>query len=98
MAPPSIGGLASTRVALVFPLSNVLDGILLLTHGHVLENRQEVLLVEMSHIPLGLLAVAAGSARWLELRAEPPIDARAGRLWPIAFMLIGLILLGYRES
>lgn len=93
-----VGGLAATRAVYVFPLSNVLGGILMLTHSHVLENIQEALLIEMSHIPIGLLAIAAGSARWLELRADSPIRERAGRVWPIAFVLVGLVLMFYRES
>ncbi len=93
-----VGQLAGTRAAYVFPLSNVLGGILLLTHSHVLENIQQALLTEMSHIPLGLLALVAGCARWLELRAESPIRERAGWIWPLAFVMVGAILLFYRES
>lgn len=93
-----VGGLATTRAMYVFPLTNVLGGILMLTHSHVLENIQEALLIEMSHIPIGVLAIAAGSARWLELRADPPIRARAARVWPVAFLLIGLVLMFYREA
>ena len=37
-------------------------GILMLTHSHVLENIQEALLIEMSHIPIGLFAIMGGSA------------------------------------
>jgi len=93
-----VGSLATTRAAYVFPLTNVLGGILMLTHSHVLENIQEALLIEMSHIPIGLLAIAAGSARWLELRADSPIRERAARVWPVAFLLVGLVLMFYREA
>ena len=70
----------------------------MLTHSHVLENIQEALLIEMSHIPIGLLAIAAGCARWLELRAPSPIKERAAWVWPFAFIATGLTLLFYRES
>lgn len=93
-----VGGLAATRAVYVFPLTNILGGILMLTHSHVLENIQEALLIEMSHIPIGLFAIMGGSARWLELRADSPIRERAGRVWPLAFTLVGLVLLFYRES
>jgi putative copper resistance protein D len=93
-----IGGLATTRAVYVFPLSNILGGILLLTHSHVLENIQEALLVEMSHIPIGVLALVAGCARWLELRADSPLRERAGYVWPCAFSVVGLVLMFYRES
>ncbi len=92
------GSLAGTRAAYVFPLTNLLGGILMFTHSHVLENIQEALLIEMSHIPIGLLGIAAGCARWLELRTESPIRERAGYFWPVAFAAIGLVLLFYRES
>ena len=82
----------------VFPISNIAGGIMLLTHSHSLENIQEALLIEMSHIPLGLFAIASGCARWLELRSDPPLRERAGWVWPLCFVLIGLILLLYRES
>jgi len=57
--------------AYVFPLSMVLGGFLLLTHTHAIGNVKEALLVELSHLPLGVLAVVAGCARWLELRGVP---------------------------
>lgn len=92
------GRLADPRAAYVFPVSNMLGGVMMLTHSHVLENIQEALLIEMSHIPIGVLALVAGSARWLELRADSPIRERAGWIWPLAFMGVGLVLLFYRES
>lgn len=92
------GRLVAPWATYVFPVSNVFGGIVLLTHSHNLENFREALLVEMSHIPLGLFAIAAGCARWLELRCESPIRARAGWVWPLCFVAIGVILVAYRES
>ena len=92
------GSLAGTRAAYVFPISNIVGGIMLLTHSHNLENIQEALLIELSHIPLGLFAIAGGCSRWLELRCGSPIRERAAWIWPLCFIAIGLILLAYRES
>ena len=92
------GRLADPRAAYVFPVSNMLGGVMMLTHSHVLENIQEALLIEISHIPIGVLALVAGSARWLELRADSPVRERAGWVWPLAFVGVGLVLLFYRES
>lgn len=92
------GNLGHTRAAYVFPVSNLAGGVMMLTHSHVLENIQEALLIEISHIPIGLLALVAGSARWLELRTAPPLSTRAGWIWPLAFAGVGLVLLFYRES
>jgi copper resistance protein D len=88
----------SPRAAMVFPLICAIGGALLLAHSHSLNNVKEELLVELIHTPLALLAVAAGCARWLELRL-PASDRRTPSLiWPLCFVLIGLLLLYYRES
>jgi copper resistance protein D len=92
------GRIRSERAAMVFPLICTLGGALLLTHSHSLGNVKEELLAELTHVPLALLAVAAGGARWLELRL-PSGDRRIPSLvWPLCFVLIGLLLLLYRES
>ena len=47
---------------------------------------------------LAILGIAAGWARWLELRL-PPEDRRIPALvWPVCFLLVGFLLLTYRES
>jgi putative copper resistance protein D len=83
--------------ALVFPLMCALGGALLLTHSHMLTNVKDELLAEWSHVPMGILAVFAGWSRWLELRLpsqDRPIPAWT---WPVCFVLIGAVLLNYRE-
>ncbi len=60
-----------SAAAYVFPLSMVLGGFLLLTHTHAIANVKDALLIELSHLPLGVLAVVAGCARWVELRGAP---------------------------
>ena len=86
--------------ALVFPAVCALGGIVLLTHTHALSNVKEELLIEMSHTPLAILAVIAGWSRWLELRLPEPVPTRKylAWVWPVCFMMIGLILLGYHEA
>ncbi|OAF00407.1 copper resistance protein [Bradyrhizobium centrolobii] len=84
--------------ALVFPLTTALGGALLLTHSHAIANIKDQLLIEMSHTPLALCGVAAGWARWLELRLDGRVSRLASWIWPVAFVLVGLILLDYREA
>jgi putative copper resistance protein D len=90
---PSSGG----PLALVFPLLCAAGGALLLTHSHSLTNVQEEFLAEMSHVPLGILAVLSGWARWLEIRLPPEDRAIPAWIWPVCFALIGVGLLNYRE-
>ena len=83
--------------AMVFPLMCALGGAVLLTHSHAIVNVKENLLVELSHVPMGLIAVFAGWARWLELRLPEKDRAIPSWIWPACFVLIGLGLLNYRE-
>jgi putative copper resistance protein D len=93
------GRVASPNIRLVFPLLVGVSGALLLTHSHTLGNIKEEVLAELSHIPLAILAVAAGWSRWLELRlpAENRTRNAMARLWPACIVLIGAILLNYHE-
>jgi putative copper resistance protein D len=92
------GRLRSPACALVFPLLCVVGGALLLTHSHAMLNAKQEFLTEVTHAPLGLLALVIGWGRWLELRLPPPGERLPGRLWAVAFTLIGALLLLYRES
>jgi putative copper resistance protein D len=92
------GALAGTRYEYVFPFSNVLGAVLLLSHSHDLNNQREALLMELSHLGIGLFALAAGCARWLEIRANGTLARVAAWLWPLSFIGLGLVLLFYRES
>ncbi|GLH79009.1 copper resistance protein [Bradyrhizobium sp. SSBR45G] len=91
-------GQAAGRAALVFPLTVAAGGALLMTHSHAIANIKDQLLIEMSHTPLALCGIAAGWARWLELRMDGRIGRAAAWVWPVAFVLVGLILLDYREA
>jgi len=83
--------------AMVFPLMCALGGAVLLTHQHAIKNVKETSLVELSHVPMGVLAVFAGWARWLELRLPEETRAIPSWIWPACFVLIGAALMNYRE-
>jgi putative copper resistance protein D len=92
------GRLPSPRLALIFPLLCALGGGLLLTHSHASLNLKDEFLIEVTHAPLGVLALAVGWGRWLELRLPSSESRWPGRIWAVAFTLIGVLLLLYRES
>ena len=94
----STGRVVSRSLKRVFPLLIALAATLLLTHSHALGNVKDELLIELTHLPIALLGVVAGWARWLEIEA-PTEDGRwAGWIWPMCFLLIGLLLIFYREA
>nr|WP_239556798.1 CopD family protein [Dyella flava] len=92
------GRLHNPKAALVFPLLVSVGGAMLLTHSHQISNVKDQLLIELTHTPLALAGVSAGWARWLELRLPGRGGRIAGWVWPICFMLVGVILLWYREA
>ncbi len=87
----------------VFPLICALGAALLLTHSHGFADMVSETLAEASHTAIAVLGATAAWARWLELRLEPtPENSRqqrlAGTVWPVALLLVGLVLLNYREA
>ncbi len=92
------GNIAHPKAALVFPLITALGGMLMLTHSHALANIKDQLLIEISHVPLALSGIIAGWARWLELRLDGRASCIASWVWPVAFVMVGFILLSYREA
>jgi copper resistance protein D len=92
------GRIQRPGAALVFPLLTAAGGMLLLTHSHALSNVKEQLLIEITHVPLALAGITAGWARWLELRLDGRAAAVASWVWPVAFLVVGVILLLYREA
>jgi copper resistance protein D len=96
------GRLKSRKAAYVFPIMLALGGAGLLLHTHALGNVKNELLIEMAHNSMGVLAVFAGWARWLEIRLPQPQGGRASRIaaqvWPACLVLIGCLLLNYREA
>jgi copper resistance protein D len=93
-----IGVLARPRWRLVFPILCAVGGGLLLTHSHAMFNLKSDFLAEVSHAPMGILAVFMGWGRWLELRLPAGDRALPGWVWSVALLVIGGILLVYRET
>ena len=88
----------SKGYALIFPLLCAASGGLLLAHTHSADDLKEQVLIELSHISLGLMATLVAWARWLELRLSSPDDRLPGRLWAVGLTLVGVLLLLYRET
>lgn len=93
------GKLRVRWAALIFPGMCALGAAVLLTHNHAAGDTAEDLLASLSHTPIALLGATAGWIRWLELRLPPGRPSRvAGRVWPLLFAAVGLILINYRET
>ena len=93
-------GRVSTQSArLIFPALVAVASALLLTHSHSLGNIKEEVLAELSHAPLAVAGIVAGWSRWLEIRlpAENKVRDKMAWLWPACLVLVGLLLLNYRE-
>ena len=92
------GRMPSRRAALIFPLLCAVGGGLLLTHSHAAENLKEEFLLEVTHTPLGVLAILIGWTRWLELRLPEGRRRLPNGIWAVGLALIGVLLIIYRES
>jgi len=94
------GKVKSMGAALVFPAVCAIGGVVLLTHTHALTNVKEELLAELSHTPLAVFGIVAGWSRWLELRLPEENKARRylAWVWPVCFIMVGLILMDYHEA
>jgi copper resistance protein D len=90
----------SHAAALVFPGVCAIGGVVLLTHMHAVTNIKQEMLIELSHTPLAIFGIAAGWARWLELRLPQENSMRKylGWVWPVCFVFVGLILMDYHEA
>lgn len=90
----------SSRIwqAFAFPVVCALGGALLFTHSHSLSNIKIYTLIEWNHVPLAFFAVLAGWTRWAELRSSPGQRALLAWIWSICFVMIGTVLMLYRES
>jgi putative copper resistance protein D len=93
-----IGALARPGWRLVFPILCAVGGGLLLTHSHAMFNLKGEFLAEVSHAPMGILGVSMGWGRWLELRLPDGDRELPGWVWSVALLVIGAILLVYRET
>jgi putative copper resistance protein D len=87
-----------TPLAYVIPLLCALGGFLLLGHVHVGFQPKEEFLIRISHNAIGMWAVIMACGGWLELRLTPPAGRLASAIFMSALLLVGLILLFYRET
>src|SRR5262245_43977120 len=90
--------LRAPRHTMAFPLLCIVGGGLLLAHGHAMLDVKAEFLAEITHAPLGLLAIVIGCGRWLEVRLEPTGGRLPGWLSAAGLVLVGVLLLFYRES
>jgi putative copper resistance protein D len=90
--------LRAPRHTLAFPLLCAVGGGLLIAHGHAMLDVKGEFLAEVTHAPLGLLAIVIGVSRWLEVRLAPAGGGLSGWLSSVGFVLVGELLLFYRES
>ena len=90
-------GLFASRAALAFPILVAAGGTLIFADPQAGGTPQRELLFEWTYSPIALLAIVGAWARWLELRLSSLVGRLAGWLWPVTFVLIGLILLMDRE-
>ncbi len=86
----------------MFPLLCAGGGVLLLTHSHAIANVKEQLLIELTHTPLALAGIVAGlgtlAGTAARSRDQQGGVAHRAWLWPVCFILVGLMLLNYREA
>ena len=92
----------STGAGLVFPGLVALCSALLLTHSHSVSDSQvqPELVSEVSHVSIAILGVAGGWSRWLELRLPSKDRMRhvMSWIWPVCFLLVGVLLATYQGS
>lgn len=86
-----------TRLAYCFPLICILGGLLLLTHSHSGFQLRTEYLIQVTHAAMGLLAIVMACGRWLELRLAAPMGRLGGVVSMLAMLLIGMVLMFYRE-
>jgi putative copper resistance protein D len=92
------GHKGDSRLSYVIPVLVAMGGLLLLGHVHEGLQPKEEFLIQITHNVIGLLAVIMACSRWLELRLTPPAGRLAGMISLSALLLIGLVLLFYRET
>ena len=83
---------------LVFPLLCLAGSALLLTHSHTAFAAKPAFLIEISHNAIGFLAVIVGVGRLVELHLPKPASGLPGFLWTASVVLIGFVLLFYKET
>jgi putative copper resistance protein D len=89
------------KIQFILPILSAFGGILLLTHAHAEFELKSEFLIQATHTTMGLLAMIMASGRWLELRMVTPDGYQEGRIAGVvsmvAMMLIGVLMVFYRE-
>jgi copper resistance protein D len=93
-----VNGKPDSHLPYVIPVLCVVGGLLLLAHSHAGFQPKEEFLVQTTHHAIGMLAMAMACGRWVELRLTAPAGRLAGAVSVFALLLIGLVLLFYRET
>jgi copper resistance protein D len=93
-----VNGKSDSLLPYIIPVLCAVGGILLLAHSHAGFQPKEAFLVQITHHAIGVLAVIMACGRWLQLRLTPPAGRFAGVVFTGALLLVGLILLFYRET
>lgn len=88
---------AAPWLPFLFPVLCILGGILLLTHSHGAFEMKVEFLTQITHTAIGMLALFMGIGRWMELRLDRSVGRFAGLGSLMAMLLIGLILVIYKE-
>lgn len=101
---------SALNLRFMFPILSAFGGILLLTHAHAEFELKSEFLIQTTHTTMGLLAVIISAGRWLELRLATAeqhthhaqaesnhVGQIAGFISASAMLLIGLLLIFYRE-
>jgi len=91
------GRLRAPWAAGIFPLLCAVGGGLLLVHAHAGQSVKADFLLEVTHAPLGVLALVVGWGRWLEVRLASPGSRLPAWLSAGALVAVGALLLLYRE-
>jgi copper resistance protein D len=94
----SIHSTPGSHLPYIFPMLCAVGGLLLLGQSHAGYQPKEEFLVQITHHAIGVLAVIMACGRWLELRLTPPAGRLAGTVFMSALLMVGLILLFYRET
>jgi copper resistance protein D len=93
-----VNGKLGSHLPYIVPGLCAAEGFLLLGHSHPSFQLKEEFLIQITHHAIGVLAVAMACGRWLELRLTPPAGRLAGFVFTSAMLLVGLVLLFYRET
>ncbi|MCB4820185.1 CopD family protein [Roseicella aerolata] len=91
-------GRITGRARAILPSAMLAGGVLLLAQTAALAHGKEALLVRLPNLPLAVLAVAGGCARFAELRGPADIARLARWIWPACLVLIGLLLVLSHEA